>query len=226
VRPPRGAVLSRWDWSVRAAGVLLAVLSVALMALSVTSAEPGQRRAPATEHSHTQPAVTSGDFTAVPGRVAVGPGTAGAGADPVALTIAAVGVRSTLDRVGLGAGGEIEAPGRWQVPGWYSAGPAPGQQGPAVILGHVDSPQGPAVFARLGELRPGDLIEVSRADASTAVFAVDRSISVPQHGFPTAEVYGPTPDSELRLITCEGPYDRTAGRYLHNLVVFATLTSD
>ena len=45
-------------------------------------------------------------------------------------------------------------------------------------------------------------------------------------GFPTAEVYGPTPDAQLRLITCDGPYDRAAGRYLHNLVVFATLASN
>ncbi len=222
---PRGAVLSRRDWSIRAAGVLLAVLSVALIALSVTSAQPGQRGASASEHSGTHPTGISGDFTAVPGPPAVGPGAADA-PEPIALTIAALGVQSTVDRVGLGAGGEIEAPARWQVPGWYSAGPAPGQQGPAVVLGHVDSPQGPAVFARLDELRPGDRIEVTRADASTAVFAVDRSISVPQEGFPTAEVYGPTPDVELRLITCDGPYDRAAGRYLHNLVVFATLASD
>ena len=119
MRPPRGAVLSRWDWSVRAAGALLTVLSVALIALSVTSAEPGQPGASASEHSGTHPAGASGDFTAAPGPAAVGPGAAAA-ADPVALTIAAVGVRSTLDRVGLGAAGEIEAPGRWQVPGWYA----------------------------------------------------------------------------------------------------------
>ena len=224
--PTRGAVLSRWDRSIRAAGVLLALLSVALIALSVTSAEPGQRGASASEHIGAHPTGVSGDFTAVPAPPVVGPGAAADVPEPLALTITALGVQSSVDRVGLGAGGQIEAPARWQVPGWYSAGPAPGQQGPAVVLGHVDSPQGPAVFARLEELRPGDRIEVTRADASTAVFVVDRSISVPQQGFPTAEVYGPTPDAELRLIICDGSYDRAAGRYEHNLVVFATLASD
>jgi hypothetical protein len=145
--------------------------------------------------------------------------------DPVTLTIEAAGVRAELDRVRLGPSGEIEPPQRWQVPGWYADGPVPGERGPAVVLGHVDSPDGPAVFARLDELGPGDRVEVGLADGSFAVFVVDRSVTVPQQGFPTAEVYGPTPDAQLRLITCDGAYDRAAGRYLHNLVVFATLAT-
>jgi len=157
------------------------------------------------------------------GTAALGPSRAPGAVAPVALTVPAAGVGSEVDPVGLDPRGEIEPPPRWLVPGWYSGGPAPGESGPAVIFGHVDSPDGPAVFARLGEVRRGDRVEIARADGSTAVFTVDRSLSVPQQGFPTAEVYGPTPDAQLRLITCDGDYDRAAGRYRHNLVVFATL---
>ena len=219
--------MSRRPGTDRVASVVLGVCSVGLLVLAVAAAHaghggatPAQAGAAAVAAAPAGPA-GAGDFTPVP-QPPPDPDVA----DPVAVTIPAAGVRTPLDRLGLGSDGEVQAPARWQVPGWYAAGPAPGDPGPAVVLGHVDSPAGPAVFARLAELRPGDRVEVTRADGSTGVFTVDRSVSVPQEGFPTAEVYGPTPDAQLRLITCDGDYDRTAGRYLHNLVVFATLVRD
>ena len=199
------------------------VLAVAAADLGWGGASAGAQTTPSTPStpSTPEPGQTPGTLTPAPA-----PAAAAATGDPVSLTIDALGVRAGLDRVQLDPRGEIQPPQRWQVPGWYAGGPVPGERGPAVVLGHVDSPDGPAVFARLDELRPGDRVEVALANGSTVVFLVDRSISVSQQAFPTAEVYGPTPDAQLRLITCDGPYDRAAGRYLHNLVVFATLASD
>ena len=199
------------------------VLAVAAADLGWGGASAGAQTTPSTPStpSTPEPGQTPGTLTHSPA-----PAAAAATGDPVSLTIDALGVRAGLDRVQLDPRGEIQPPQRWQVPGWYAGGPVPGERGPAVVLGHVDSPDGPAVFARLDELRPGDRVEVALANGSTVVFLVDRSISVSQQAFPTAEVYGPTPDAQLRLITCDGPYDRAAGRYLHNLVVFATLAPD
>jgi sortase (surface protein transpeptidase) len=110
--------------------------------------------------------------------------------------------------------------------GWYRYSPSPGQLGPAVILGHVDSTEyGPGVFFRLGDLRPGDTLTVARTDRIAATFRVDRVVSYPKNQFPTLEVYGNTSDAELRLITCGGAYDSSARSYLDNIVVYASLVS-
>lgn len=109
------------------------------------------------------------------------------------------------------------------VAGWYSQGTVPGQRGPAVIAGHVDSGVAGAVFRDLDRLEPGEEIHVDLPDDSTQTFHVTRAETVPQalETFPTAEVYGPVPDAQLRLITCH-TFDRGQGRYVDNLVVFAT----
>ncbi len=99
----------------------------------------------------------------------------------------------------------------------------PGRLGPAVIAGHVDSRSGPAVFYRLRELRPGDLVVVERADGTRLRFLVERVDRFPKAGFPTAAVFGPVPSAALRLITCAGDFDRASGHYLDNLVVSARL---
>jgi sortase (surface protein transpeptidase) len=140
---------------------------------------------------------------------------------PVRLRIAAIGVDSALETLHREDDDRLAAPEDWQSAGWYAKGPVPGTPGPAVIAGHVDSPSGPAVFAGLARLRPGDRIEVELSDGSTAAFEVDGSRTVPQAEFPTGEVYGPVPDRQLRLITCH-TFDESAGHYVDNLVVFAT----
>jgi LPXTG-site transpeptidase (sortase) family protein len=146
------------------------------------------------------------------------------GSPPVGLDIPRIGVRST-DIVGLGfqKDGSIEVPRNPASPGWFTPGPSPGQYGPAVIAGHVDSATGPAVFYRLGELRPGDRITVTREDGTAATFTVDRVKAVEKDAFPTREVYGATDRAELRLITCSGEYDQQDG-YDGNTIVFAHLT--
>jgi sortase (surface protein transpeptidase) len=101
-------------------------------------------------------------------------------------------------------------------------GPEPGEQGPAVIAGHLDSLTGPAVFYRLRELTAGDVISVDRADQSRVDFIVSRVEQHAKGAFPTDAVYGATPLSELRLITCGGAFNRRTGHYLDNVIVFAS----
>jgi LPXTG-site transpeptidase (sortase) family protein len=148
-------------------------------------------------------------------------------ATPVRIGIPAIGATSDLLQLGLNADGTVEVPplSRDSEAGWYRGSPAPGEVGPSVILGHVDSAEyGPGVFFRLGALRQGDQISVDRTDATTAVFTVDRVASFPKDDFPTLEVYGNTDRAELRLITCGGDFDSNARSYLDNIVVFASLT--
>jgi Sortase domain len=140
---------------------------------------------------------------------------------PVRLDIPSIQVSSPLDRLGRAPDGTVEVPGRWEVAGWYAPGPRPGDPGSAVILGHVDSRSGPAVFYRLHRLRPGDEIVVTRADRSTVRFVVQRTEQYDKQRFPTDEVYYPTLTSTLRLVTCGGQFDATTGHYRSNIIVFA-----
>ena len=142
---------------------------------------------------------------------------------PVRIDIPRIGVTSSLDRLGRAPDKTVEVPTRWEVAGWYAAGTRPGDPGSAVILGHVDSKRGPAVFFRLRELRRGDEIEVGRADGSTIRFTVERVAQYDKRRFPTDEVYYPTLTPALRLVTCGGEFDATAGHYRSNVIVFATL---
>jgi sortase (surface protein transpeptidase) len=132
-----------------------------------------------------------------------------------------IDVDSRLARLGLAADGALETPADYGQAGWYDGGPAPGDVGPAVLAGHVDSTAGPAVFWRLGELVAGDEVLVDRADGSTARFTVTRVERHPKSAFPTDKVYGPTPDAQLRLVTCGGEFDRSQRSYRDNVVVFA-----
>jgi sortase (surface protein transpeptidase) len=142
---------------------------------------------------------------------------------PVRIEIPSIGVASSLDRLGRARDRTVEVPSRWEVAGWYAPGTRPGDPGSAVILGHVDSKRGPAVFFRLRELRQGDDITITRADGSSVRFAVDRTEQYDKRRFPTDAVYYPTLASELRLVTCGGEFDATAGHYRSNVIVFATL---
>lgn len=145
---------------------------------------------------------------------------------PTRIDIPAIGVASDLVDLGLNDDGTVEVPPlvKDSKAGWYRDSPTPGELGPSVILGHVDSAEyGPAVFFRLGDLRPGDQVSVARADGTVAVFTVERVASYPKASFPTLEVYGNTDRAELRLITCGGQFDPKSRNYLNNIVVYASL---
>ena len=145
-------------------------------------------------------------------------------ARPVWLAVPAIGVRTRLVYLGLNRNGTLQVPTSTTAAGWFTGSPRPGAVGPAIIAGHVDSRSGPAVFFWLRSLRPGERIYVGRADGTLAVFTVTSVRMYRKDAFPTAAVYGPVPDPELRLITCGGIFDESLGSYLSNVVVYARLT--
>jgi Sortase domain len=149
-------------------------------------------------------------------------GTERTAAPPVRVRVPAIAVDSELLRLGTDATGALVPPDDFQRAGWFAAGTVPGDVGPAVVAGHVDSVDGPAVFSRLDDLVPGDEVLVDREDGTTARFTVTGVGRYPKSDFPTAAVYGPTPRAELRLVTCGGDFDRSAHSYEDNVVVFAS----
>ena len=143
--------------------------------------------------------------------------------DPLVMSIPKIGVRSTLVDLGLDTDGAMEVPQDPALAGWFSRGPAPGALGPAVIAGHVTWNGAPGVFHRLGTVRRGDQVIVTRKDGKIAVFTVSRVARFSKSQFPSRAVYGAVNYAGLRVITCGGTYDAARHRYLDNVVVFARL---
>lgn len=140
---------------------------------------------------------------------------------PARIRIPAIDVDAIVGSLGLHDDGSIEVPTDFSATGWWTYSPRPGRVGTSVILGHVDSKTGPAVFFRLKDLRPGDRIMVAGEAGDTVTFAVDHVEQHPKADFPTQHVFGATPEPSLRLITCGGAFDAAWGHHLDNLVVFA-----
>ena len=143
-------------------------------------------------------------------------------ARPVSLTIPLIGVKTNLITLGLAAGGAMQVPSTSTVAGWFTGSPRPGAVGSSIIVGHVDSKSGPGIFFRLPELKNGDDVYIKRSDGTTAEFRVTEVQEYPKDQFPTETVFGPTPDAELRLITCGGTFDSVTGHYLSNIIVYAS----
>jgi hypothetical protein len=143
------------------------------------------------------------------------------GIDPDRIVIPAIGVDADVIDLGLRDDGSMEVPTDFAQTGWFDRGPKPGRVGPAVIAGHVDDRSGPAVFFRLRELEPGDLIEIHGEDGEVVAFEVRGSEQHAKDAFPTEKVYSGTPGPELRLITCGGAFDRDARSYRDNFIVYA-----
>jgi LPXTG-site transpeptidase (sortase) family protein len=139
---------------------------------------------------------------------------------PTRVTIPAIGVDAPLVAVGLKPDGAMQTP-EFGVAAWYDQGPKPGQPGPSVVLAHVDSKaHGPDVFYRLRDLKPGDEITVHYADRAST-FAVTAKEQVAKTQLPTARIWNDATTPVLRLITCGGAFDRKAGSYLDNIIVYA-----
>jgi Domain of unknown function (DUF4397)/Sortase domain len=219
---PTGAVAAG-SGPAEAAPVVLLVVATTLVARALR----GRRRA-----SLAAVALTLGATVlpvgAAPAAAAVPPAVTSSAREsavppPVQVLVPSVGIDAALQPVGLDPTGALAPPARPGTAGWHAGGPAPGGTGPAVLTGHVDWAGRPAAFAGLGRVTPGDEVQVVRADGSTARFRVDAVHRYAKDDFPTATVYGPTPDAQLRLITCGGEFDRAAGSYRDNVVVTATL---
>lgn len=140
---------------------------------------------------------------------------------PTDLAIPSIGVLTEIIDLGLNPDRSVEVPTDAHIAGWYTGSPPPGQLGPAAIIGHVDSYEGPGVFYRLAELRPGAPVHIRRADDSVVTFIVERVEQYPKDAFPTERVYGDTHRPELRLITCGGAFDPAERSYRDNIVAYA-----
>jgi Sortase domain len=201
----------------------VAALGVGLLAVGVgaaglaTSALSPVHAAPLPARPVPIPAPT--ERTALPATLATGPPAA----RPTWLSIPSLAIRTRLIHLGVNRDGTLQVPSSTTVAGWYTGSPRPGTIGSAIIAGHVDSRTGPGIFFWLRTLHRGDRIYVGRADGTMAVFTVTKIRKFAKDEFPTAAVYGPVPDAELRVITCGGIFDRSRGSYLSNVVVFARL---
>lgn len=226
-----------------AAAVVLVVVGLVAVLLGTRAERTGEDQAAGVTEPRTEAAaatVAPRVGAVSPGRDAAGevPGRLGErdpdapvgpqpipGADdvPVRVRIPDIGVDSSLEHLVRDADGVLQAPAVPEQAGWFSGGTVPGDRGPAVIAGHVDSGVAGAIFRDLDELEPGSEILVEMSDGEVHTFRVDRHAVVQQAQFPSAEVYGPVPDRQLRLITCH-TFSPEAGDYVDNLVVFATAT--
>ncbi|GAA2201543.1 MULTISPECIES: class F sortase [Streptomyces] len=144
---------------------------------------------------------------------------------PTRLRIPKISVDAPFTALAIGASGQLQPPpaADTNLVGWYADGTSPGEEGTAIIAGHVDTMTSAAVFAELDRLRPGDRFSVERADGRTAEFVVDSAETFAKDDFPSERVYADASRPEVRLITCAGDYDRTVRDYTDNLVVFAHL---
>jgi hypothetical protein len=142
---------------------------------------------------------------------------------PSRISIPTLGVRADVVEVGRADDGSIGIPVEDPVgtAGWYGLGPTPGEPGTAVIVGHVDTASRPAVFQRLGELRPGKLIEVVRRDRRVVTFTVESVERFPKTSFPADRIFDGTDGVRLALVTCGGPWVGGDMGYADNVIVFA-----
>lgn len=141
---------------------------------------------------------------------------------PVRLIIPEIGVNAGVERVGLDATGGMDVPRQWGDVAWLQDGPVPGQAGNAAIDGHLDSTTGPAVFWRLGSLKPGDKLMVVLADEQSVQFIVRETARYPYNRAPMTRIFGPATSSNLILITCGGSWNAASKNYSQRIVVYAT----
>jgi len=216
--PRRGRLIV----NLTAAGLAAAGLTVLGVAVTAQVSVPAP---PASAAGVTGPRIPGPrPASPAPGRVrGPAPATALPASAAVAVDIPAIGVHGRLERLGLSRDGSVAVPGSYQQAGWYDGSASPGQAGPTVILGHVDSRSGPGVFFRLGALRPGDLVRVRRADGRAETYAITGVRQYPKDRFPTLAVYGPASIPVIRLITCGGGFDPASGHYLANIIAFGQL---
>ncbi len=197
----------------RTAAVIL--VAAALIALTGTGAVLTRR----------PPSVPSGpDVVAAPSEPRPSAAPSVPPGDPLGVRIPAIGVAARLAPLGVDAAGTLQVP-PYHEAGWYVGGARPGEAGPAVIVAHYDSTAGPAVFYRLEEVEPGDVVHVDYA-SDTVPFVVRESGTFAKSRFPTERVYGTTDRAELRLVTCDGRFDRNTRSYTDNLVVWADSAGD
>ncbi|WP_043181097.1 class F sortase [Streptomyces sp. NRRL F-5123] len=203
---------------------MLAALAVGVSACNGTGTGP----APAGSGTPGGVAPPTASATATPTTPRAVPGAAMARSSPERLRIPSLGVDTPVMALGLAPDGSVKVPPieAHSPAGWYDGSPTPGQTGPSVLLGHVTvGAYGDGVFRHLDRMRPGDRVQVERADGSVATFSVERVQTVPKAHFPTQQVYGNVDHPALRLITCGGTKLTGGGGYPDNVIVYASLVA-
>jgi hypothetical protein len=213
--PAGGLRLFRWAMGAAVLGLLVIYQSVDSAPAPLPGPPPAAAAFPAPSAAPAAAAPTGAAHPALPR------------SRPVRIRIPQLFVEAPFTGLDLDSSGALQAPppNDPNLVGWYQHGPSPGEQGSAVVAGHVDTSTGPAVFLMLHLLTPGSTVDITREDGTVATFTVDSVRNYAKNAFPDSQVYGPAPDPELRLITCSGSYDRKNHDYTDNLVVFAHLTS-
>jgi hypothetical protein len=140
---------------------------------------------------------------------------------PVKISIPAIGVSAPIIPLDVNADHTLKVPTGFSVTGWFKGAAEPGEAGPAVVVGHVDSVGGPGVFYHLRALRKNDVIKIAAKDGSIIHYTVSSTMAAPKNKFPTKTVYGRTPKPTIRLITCDGAFNSSTGHYVDNFIVFA-----
>jgi len=140
---------------------------------------------------------------------------------PVRLDIPAVDVSASIEHVGRLPNNQIDVPKLPQDVAWFDESALPGQTGkPAIISGHLDSRNGPAVFWDLRKVVPGDELVVTYANGARYVFTVESKERYLTDQIPTQKLLGRNPRRMLNLITCDGAWDRGEASYSQRLAVY------
>jgi Sortase domain len=143
---------------------------------------------------------------------------------PMQVSIPSVGINAPIVRLGLNADRTVEVPASFGLAGWYQGSAVPGEAGkPTVILGHVSSTAGPAVFYALKTVQRGASVWVLRADGAWVRYVIDSVREFPKTHFPTKLVYAPHRGTTIRLVTCGGAFDHSTGHFVDNIVAFGHL---
>ncbi|MGK7379371.1 class F sortase [Planococcus sp. 1R117A] len=141
---------------------------------------------------------------------------------PATLEIPAIKAKAAVQHLGLTETGEMAVPDNGEDVSWFSHGYQPGQNGRAVIAGHVDQVDGPAVFWDLFKLQSGDEIVLKEGDQELK-FKVYKMESIPLETADLSAIFGYHSSPELVLITCSGDYDHSRGTREERLIVYASL---
>ena len=212
-----------------ATAIGMAVTVVAVLLLLMGSLDGPTTSAAPLSRSVTNPSIRPMGPIPVtpvtPVSTALAPGTAPATATPQWISIPSIGVSASMQLLTRGAYGQLVPPTNTVQAGWYTDSPLPGDTGPAVIGGHVDSYAGPGVFFELRDLQPGNQIMIGEGNAGVLTFVVQRVEEYPKATFPISAVFGPVPGAQLRVVTCGGAFDSQTRHYLSNIVVYATYVS-
>lgn len=198
----------------------LGVAAVALFAVTAAGCGGGGKKAPPAQVVQQQPTPSASETA--PRRV-----RPLARSVPSRLRIPKLHVNSPIMRLGLNADRTIQVPplSRPNMTGWWDGGPTPGEKGASVILGHNIGNGRPSVFEKLGTLKPGDRVEVTRGNGSVATFEVTKLEEIPKSSFPTQKVYGKLSYPGIRLITCGGRFDASWGHHVDNIIVYGRLVN-